>query len=391
MSTLFFQAAEGAGEEASGRLSDTAREDLSRELEDLDRRMREEKRALSRIMRKQGNLIEKLEALKAQLVRSRARIKKLIREQGILEAESAELLKKMSELERSAGKKREAMKKRMRARYRFGRRETLAVLFNSGSVSEYSRRRKYLEALYLADMKKIREYGILIDEWSKARERLKVKQGSLVSLERVLNTQQEQLESERRSRQAMLRSIREERSAHEAMLEELKASASRLRGVIAEIDRRSMESEVEGPGEDAEVSAFAGLRGSLCYPAPGQVTIGFGKQVHPQFNTETMHNGIEIGAADGAPVRSVFKGVVRFAEWFRGYGNLVIVDHGAGYYTIYAHLSRIRVSVGQEVRRGGLVGNVGDTGSLSGPSLYFEIRHHQKPLNPAAWLANCAA
>jgi septal ring factor EnvC (AmiA/AmiB activator) len=230
---------------------------------------------------------------------------------------------------------------------------------------------------------------MLLAEWDGAGQRLQARQESLSSLELVMKAQRAQLENEQRTQRSMLRSIREERSAHEAMLKELKAGAARLQGLLASFDRKTEDPADDEAGDEPE-GEFAGLRGGLCYPAPGPVTVGFGRQVHPEFNTVTMHNGIEIGAAKGTTVKSVAPGVVRFAEWFRGYGNLVIVDHGEGYYTIYAHLSRIGVSVGQQVNKGGPVGNVGDTGSLHGASLYFEIRRHQKPLNPISWLANCA-
>jgi septal ring factor EnvC (AmiA/AmiB activator) len=116
---------------------------------------------------------------------------------------------------------------------------------------------------------------------------------------------------------------------------------------------------------------------------------GFGKKVHPQFNTVVMQNGIEIGAPAGAPVKAVAPGVVRFADWFKCYGNLVILDHGDGYYTVYAHLADLRVRSGQEVPAGALLGVVADAGPLEGPSLYFEVRFHKMPLDPQAWLGTC--
>jgi septal ring factor EnvC (AmiA/AmiB activator) len=134
---------------------------------------------------------------------------------------------------------------------------------------------------------------------------------------------------------------------------------------------------------------FSTLAGSLCLPASGPITSRYGQKVHPKFGTVIMQNGIEIGAVAGAPVRAVAPGTVRFADWFRGYGNLVIIDHGGGWFTLYAHLANINVSVGQQVGKNKVIGSVGDTGSMTGANLYFEVRHHQQPQDPAAWLGGC--
>jgi murein DD-endopeptidase MepM/ murein hydrolase activator NlpD len=116
------------------------------------------------------------------------------------------------------------------------------------------------------------------------------------------------------------------------------------------------------------------------------VVTAFGAQVHPRFGTRTFRNGVDIAAAEGRAVSAVHPGQVIYTGWFKGYGNLVIVDHGAEYYTLYAHLADIAVDEGDDVRQGQRIGTVGDTGSLDGPRLYFEVRHQGKPLDPEQWL-----
>lgn len=366
------------------------RENARQELLDIRSRMDKEKKALSAIMKKQGNLLGKIEALKSQLNRSKKRLALLTREQEIAASESRELETGIKELTKRLDKKREAMKARIRTRYRFGQRSSIRVWIDAKSFADFSRRRKYLDVIFMVDLGRIAEYRELMAEWLNAGERLAAKQASLKSLQAVLEDQRSQINSEKRSMTGLLRAIEEEKSTHEAMLSELKASAVRLSGIIAAFDRKSLPPEdgdtvLEDTGE-----SFSQLRGALCYPSPGRVLSGFGKKVHPRFNTVTMQNGIEIGAGEGAPVRAVFKGVVRFAQWFRGYGNLVIIDHENGYYTVYAHLAGIGAGVGQRVSRGTTIGTVGDTGSLQGTSLYFEIRHHKQPLNPEHWLGSCS-
>jgi septal ring factor EnvC (AmiA/AmiB activator) len=129
------------------------------------------------------------------------------------------------------------------------------------------------------------------------------------------------------------------------------------------------------------------LRGKLLYPVEkGAVEVRFGRSVDPRFGTVTLQRGIDIRCPEGTPVRAVAPGKVVHAGWFRGYGNLVILDHGGGYFSLMAHLATLARAKDDVVRAGDLVGTVGDTGSLKGPYLYFELRDEQKPLDPGRWL-----
>jgi murein DD-endopeptidase MepM/ murein hydrolase activator NlpD len=119
---------------------------------------------------------------------------------------------------------------------------------------------------------------------------------------------------------------------------------------------------------------------------PGPLLRGFGRVVDQEFRTETFRKGIDFSVEVGDPVYSVADGEVRFAGWFRGYGKLVIIDHGESFFTVSGHLEAIDVEVGDEVRGGDEIGLAGDTGSLSGPRLYFEIRQGSEAQDPADWL-----
>ena len=133
---------------------------------------------------------------------------------------------------------------------------------------------------------------------------------------------------------------------------------------------------------------FATARGSLPWPATGDVVGGFGRRRHPIYDTYTLSRGIEIGAEEGKPVRAVFDGRVVFADWYSGYGLLVILGHGGEYFTLYGHLSSVAVLVNERVQAASVIGRVGETGSLTGPNLYFEVREGTDALDPLRWLVN---
>jgi septal ring factor EnvC (AmiA/AmiB activator) len=109
--------------------------------------------------------------------------------------------------------------------------------------------------------------------------------------------------------------------------------------------------------------------------------------VNPKFNTVTVQHGLDVEAPAGAPVVAVAAGRVVHAGWFKGYGNLLIVDHGEGYHTLVAHLATMQTAMGEDVAAGDVLGTVGDSGSLKGPYLYFELREKGRPVDPRPWLS----
>ncbi|MGH7428631.1 MAG: murein hydrolase activator EnvC family protein, partial [Candidatus Methylomirabilaceae bacterium] len=151
--------------------------------------------------------------------------------------------------------------------------------------------------------------------------------------------------------------------------------------------RRPGQDPAPVPAPSKERGSFAARKGVLPWPTSGSLTASFGRQVHPRYGTVTFNRGIEINAPERQQIVAVADGSVLFADWFKGYGRLIILDHGEGYYTVYAHAAEIRVKVGDRVTRGQQIGLVGDTGSASGSQLYFEVRHRGRPQDPVAWLA----
>jgi septal ring factor EnvC (AmiA/AmiB activator) len=157
------------------------------------------------------------------------------------------------------------------------------------------------------------------------------------------------------------------------VVHELEAADRELSGIIAAMN-------------ESETTGFGALKGRLPLPADGAVEVGFGKVVNPRFNTVTVQKGLDIRAAEGSPVVAIAPGKVVFAGWLRGYGNLLVLDHGGGYHSLMAHLAELGKAVGDPVQTGELLGTVGDTGSLKGAYLYFELRKRGQAVDPAPWL-----
>jgi septal ring factor EnvC (AmiA/AmiB activator) len=150
------------------------------------------------------------------------------------------------------------------------------------------------------------------------------------------------------------------------------------------IDEMSRRAVSKPPGAPTAVGLEA-MRGKLQWPVRGEVTGGFGKTKHREFSAEVFRNGIDIEAPMGEEIRAVEQGTVVFADHFAGYGRMVILDHGERYFSVYAHLSEIFKKSGSMVRRGETLGRVGDSDSLAGAKLYFEMRKDGKSIDPLPW------
>jgi murein DD-endopeptidase MepM/ murein hydrolase activator NlpD len=192
---------------------------------------------------------------------------------------------------------------------------------------------------------------------------------------------------QQRQRADQVETIKTQRQSYEAAAAELERTARAISGLLAKLEARRKAGIAEGKPEPAYSGDFARGQGALDWPVRGDIVGHFGPETHPRFGTTINNNGIDIAADLGTPVRSVAKGRVEYtSEDYASYGPIVILDHGDGYRTLYAHLSEILVSVGQEVASGQIIGRVGDAGSLKGTELHFEVRKGGTALNPQDWL-----
>ncbi len=226
--------------------------------------------------------------------------------------------------------------------------------------------------------------------------------------ERILKTldrKEKNYDEEQKSRQVSLETIRKEKEAREKTIRELTESAKDLQNKVSQLLKEAAKapkkkrvivtkSTANNTVSNTKVETVyipegKGLqvvRGRIPWPVSGKIISYFGKTKDPRFNLMVDNSGIQIQAPQGTPIHAVAAGVVKFADWFKGFGKLVILDHGRGYYSLYAQAANLNVSEGDSVASGQVLGSVGDTDSLVGSSLYFEIRKNGTPQDPLHWL-----
>jgi septal ring factor EnvC (AmiA/AmiB activator) len=202
----------------------------------------------------------------------------------------------------------------------------------------------------------------------------------LAGLETTQKQQVGQLEQARSQRGKVLASLEKEARNHTEALARLQRQQAALEKLLKDLDRALEKFPVDAKG------AFAKLVGQLAWPVEGKLTARFGET----RAGGVKWNGVVIAAAHGAPVRAVYHGRVVYADWLPGLGQLLIIDHGGGFLSLYGHNDRLYKAAGAEVKAGDTVAAAGDSGGRAQDELYFEIRRGGKPVDPKPWFKNAA-
>ena len=344
-------------------------------LESIQKRMGTARKKVEVSERRETSVLGSLDAIDREAATVRTRVRELnnrereLREQ--ISTSENNLRKIRKQREKTAG----WLSMRSAALYKAGHLSYLKVMLNSAGMEDLQRRSYYLRVLAESDSELFSLSTELYQREQSQVGTLRSARTQLISTRRDLEENLAVLARKKSEKELILAVARDRKEQNATLLKELEASASHLKKLL-----EALQLQVE-TGE----SAFPTLKGSLIRPVSGKVIKTFGRNSTGRFNTYTLSNGITIQSAEGTPIRSVYGGKVIFADWFSGYGRIIIVDHGGGYYTLYGHLSELRVSVGDEVEADRVIGLVGDSGSLEGPALYFEIRRHGRPVDPAPW------
>jgi septal ring factor EnvC (AmiA/AmiB activator) len=290
------------------------------------------------------------------------------------------LRKKSGELQARLDSEKKKMERTLIALYKFGRFDIVQSLLQAENVQVLFSESKLLAGLARYQETTIAEYLKTLGELETTRAALESKRAEIAALLGQARSKRAEIEREERKNKDFLTLIERNKTTFVQNLEELKASAEELQTLMKKLS-----------GQAAALPfipiPLSDKKGRLPWPIEGAVATGFGIQRHTRFNTAVMNNGIEIvPRKDSLIVQAIHPGKIAFADFLQGYGNLLILDHGLTYYTLYAHCSEFLVKLGDVVGGGQPLALAGDYGSLKGPTLYFEIRFRTQALNPLLWL-----
>ncbi|HSD26975.1 MAG TPA: peptidoglycan DD-metalloendopeptidase family protein [Vicinamibacteria bacterium] len=328
---------------------------------------------LARLRGEEKSLLGEVEQLELEL---RLRTEELTEIQITLRRTRARLdatVARVRQLETSLAAARPALAAHARALYKLGDMSYLRLLLSIDRPSDFFRGYRFITTLARRDNARVASFRADLAALTTEKAELEQRTQESIELRARLTAARRSLDAQRGRKTDLLTSLVERKELNAAYVEELAQAETRLQELLS------------GSGSGEVAVPLGAFRGSLPWPVDGRLRAGFGRRKHPKFDTYTVHNGLEIEAPPEAEVRAVHEGRVVFAERFRGYGLMVVVDHGAKHHSLYAHLAEVAVEPGQEVAAGTTLGRA-DPGGEDGPGVYFEMRYQGRPEDPLDWL-----
>ncbi|KAA3628772.1 MAG: peptidase M23 [Proteobacteria bacterium] len=285
------------------------------------------------------------------------------------------LHERRGKLHGSLAEQRDLLARQVRAAYAMGRQEQLKMLLNQQDPARVGRALVYYDYFNRARAQQISQVRTTLQELDQVELQITEKNVELAALRDRQLGEQRTLEAGRSARRELLARINQGIKSTGRQLTNLQEDEQRLVRLLQDLARRPA-------AENAERTAFAKLRGKLRWPTRGKIAVRYGE---PRSIGKLRWQGMLIDAPEGREVRAVSHGRVAFADWLRGFGLLLIIDHGDGFMSLYGHNQSLFKETGDWVEPGDVVASVGASGGQSEAGLYFEIRQGGRPVNPQRW------
>lgn len=343
---------------------------------EIERRISQKEKEIQAVSQKQDAVAQDLESLDRRISQTKNELQKLMAEAEETGARIHMLEQEAEKVRADIRKKKEYSGRRITALYKLYRLGGMNLLASADSVHDVFSRKAAIERVLAHDEKVLTEMAAKRRRLSEVLDRLNEKRKENRKTARSYEEKISELAGMRQERKQVLAALEKRRSDREQTLAYLRDAARRLDETIKGLEKRSPEA-----GTD-----FNEHQGLLKMPVQGKIISEFGRHVSSDSGVASYRNGIEIRSEYGEPVRAVFCGQTVFADWVKGFGRVLIVSHGDGYHTVYARVQDMFSSKGDEVDTGEVIATVGDSGSRSGPCLYFEVRHNGNPVDPIDWL-----
>ncbi len=342
----------------------------------IERELSREQQQYLKFGEKEENLLGQLTTLEQEITKKQQLLKEIRQRIGISRIELDSRREEVSRLEHSLVGIQDRLSKRLVAFYKYAKRAYVQLLAGSTDLDQLRKRGKYLKTIVAEDRRLIEQ---IVRIQLSYREEIVLVKEKLAAIDEMEETERSRLASLKQDldrKVMLLMKIHKEKEFYETAVKELRLAAEELRETLLSLSRRQSEKK-------AWTSDFASRRGQLPLPLEGEVLKSRGPL---EGGSQEKRKGIYIEAPAGTEVKAVAEGRVDFSGWLKGYGQIIVINHGSRFFTVSAHLSERSKEEGDIVEQGELIGLLGETGSLTGPNLYFEIRKGDTNLDPSEWL-----
>ena len=367
-------------------IADSINEKIDKErrtLEQLKDQIEEKRRQADEAGKKRESILQGIQTLDERHMRYRQSHQEISRKLRKKDQEIDTINAQIARLREGVHVRQEAILARLRVQYMEGRFGHWKPLLASDSYGDFQRRLRYLSAVSERDYALIETFRSDLADMQEAERQREVARLGMMAYKRSTEKHLDEIKAVKKEKKVYLTKLTHEKESYERALQELERSASRIDSLLRELENRRRAAAARPPASNLP----RGVKGGLPWPAEGSVMTYFGRQKHPTFNTYVQRKGIEIRTTEGSTIHAVMPGVVVYADWLKGYGLVIILDHTNGFFSLYAHASKILTSVGAQVGSGQAIGETGDTGMTGENTLYFELREGAEPVDPLQWLA----
>ena len=347
-------------------------------LSKLENEIENQTKILNKMGRKEYSNLKKKRILDGQLKIKERELKIYNWNLKINKNNVSALTKKIAHGEKQIYLQQKNLGRRLRTIYKEGDLFSVKLLFSSEDFTDLLRRAKYLDSIMSYDRFIFNNYERQLADFYNKKDVLLHAKGQLDLYKNAAITKKKEIVKEKEKKKQFLVRLSKEKKINKILKEELVHSSKKLNQLISRLENKIAH------GEGLDISD---KKGNLLPPVNGKLLNNFGRERDKIYNTYIVHNGVSIRVRKGAPVRSVFNGKVLYTGTLDGYGNIIIIGHGMYYHSLYGHLDEIISSAGKTVRSGQIIGRSGDSGSVKGEALYFEMRYKGKPIEPTAWLS----
>ncbi len=352
----------------------------SAELEKIKQQLEQKRSNLQELEKQEQNQLEMLNALEEELNLNNQLLAKINRQLADYKRQLDRLQAKARANNDELAIRQRLMENRLVWMYkRTATSQTFSVL-GAEDILQGVRRAYYYSLLNRYDKNLLARIKKLSGEIAGNQAVITRQQALVQELQANKQNQLEIAKIQQKKWKALLAQVRKQKESQKKSIRDLLETQTKIGGIIDDLNERR---KAAGPEESAD---FEKLKGKLVWPVDGKILQPFGKVVDSRYSTSVLNAGIDIAAPKGTGILSAAAGEIVHISWLRGYGSFIIIDHGGGYYTLYAHLDEIDVEIGQKVSPGERIGSVGESGSLSGPRLHFELRKGKEQLDPELWL-----
>ncbi len=360
---------------------------------DIAARIAGSQKDVSAYTAQEEKVIADLDGIERAVSQKRQQVNATRRDMAALDERMDKIRGRIARLQADIDRRRGTATKRLVAYYKLSWVGRLQLLATAETVQDLFFRERALSTILDADGKRLRRLTQDRDRMDHENQQLATAKRQKAALAPAYSEQLKTLASEKQRRERLLGDIRNKKALELAAIAALEQAARDLDSALVTLSREVVREAATPPATpEAPIKPtpaprpFSRLKGLLPIPVEGNIVSRFGEYRDSRHNVLKFRSGVDIRADFGEPVHAVSAGKVLYADWFKGFGNMLIIDHDDHYYTVYAHLEETFKQKGDPVDAGEVIATVGDTGSFAGPKLYFEVRHHGKPMDPATWI-----